>query len=483
MQDKTGFMTNTMKTGTRIFKNTLSLTLGKGFGDLATLFFLVYFARIFGISIFGQYIFAMSLGGFLSILVNMGLNTLAVREISKEKNNDTKYIGNMLATQSVLAMASWSLIGVFVLLSNFDNDSRLIIIIIGAYQVLYMLAQLIQARFQAHEEMEFSAYLEIFHKVFILAFGSLFIALGKSPVITLLVYPASALCMIAIGIAVSNHKYGKPDFNVNLPFTRELLSKALPFFIMIILFQFYDRVGIVLLTFLQGDGATGIYAASDRFLVPMITGIGMFAAALFPVMSRFARDSRQDLITTYKRSARIVMIIVLPTSTFMYLLNEQIILFIYGAKFTESASVLRIISWVMLPVGLTFVCSRVLVALDQQKKIVKMQVVIYSGFLIACIVIIPRYSYTGLAYAKLVTSFVLFLAYSWYLSKTIPQSSLFSSIKSPLIACLASIIIFNLMADQSLWLSTSVSLLACIITLFLTGGIKSHDLSYIKNSF
>jgi O-antigen/teichoic acid export membrane protein len=459
MQDKTGFMTNTMKTGTRIFKNTLSLTLGKGFGDLATLFFLVYFARIFGISIFGQYIFAMSLGGFLSILVNMGLNTLAVREISKEKNNDTKYIGNMLATQSVLAMASWSLIGVFVLLSNFDNDSRLIIIIIGAYQVLYMLAQLIQARFQAHEEMEFSAYLEIFHKVFILAFGSLFIALGKSPVITLLVYPASALCMIAIGIAVSNHKYGKPDFNVNLPFTRELLSKALPFFIMIILFQFYDRVGIVLLTFLQGDGATGIYAASDRFLVPMITGIGMFAAA------------------------RIVMIIVLPTSTFMYLLNEQIILFIYGAKFAESASVLRIISWVMLPVGLTFVCSRVLVALDQQKKIVKMQVVIYSGFLIACIVIIPLYSYTGLAYAKLVTSFVLFLAYSWYLSKTIPQSSLFSSIKSPLIACLASIIIFNLMSDQSLWLSTSVSLLACIITLFLTGGIKSHDLSYIKNSF
>ena len=58
-----------MKTEKRIFKNTLTLTLGKVFGDLATLMFLVYFARIFGISIFGQYAFAMSLGGFLSILV------------------------------------------------------------------------------------------------------------------------------------------------------------------------------------------------------------------------------------------------------------------------------------------------------------------------------------------------------------------------------------------------------------------------------
>ena len=99
-----------MLTGKRIFKNTLSLVVGKGFGDLATFLFLVYFARVFGISIFGQYAFAMSVGGFLSVLVNLGLNTLVIREISKDKNNDNKYIGNMLATQCVLAILSWSLI-------------------------------------------------------------------------------------------------------------------------------------------------------------------------------------------------------------------------------------------------------------------------------------------------------------------------------------------------------------------------------------
>lgn len=472
-----------MKTGTRIFKNTLALTVGKGFGDLATFFFLVYFARIFGISIFGQYIFAMSLGGFLSALVNLGLNTLAVREISKDKNNDAKYIGNMLATQCVLAILSWSLIGIFVLLSNFDNGSRLIILIIGAYQVVYMLTQLIQSRFQAHEDMEYSAFLEIFHKIFILVFGSLFIALWESPVITLLVYPISALCMILIGITISNRKYGNPDFNVDFPFIKKLLSKALPFFILVILSQFYDRIGIVLLTLLQGDEATGIYAASDRFLVPIITGISMFAAALFPVLSRLARDSRQDMIVMYERSVRIVMVTVLPTTTFVYLLNEQIILFIYGAEFSESASVLRVLSWVILPVGLGLILARVLVALDQQKKLVKMQLMIFSGYLIACIILIPLYSYTGLAYAKLVSSSVLCLAYSWYLSKTIPRSSLVGSIRSPLIACLAIIIVFNLMSDQSLWLSTPITLLAYIIILFLTGGIKSHDLSYIKKSF
>jgi O-antigen/teichoic acid export membrane protein len=472
-----------MKTGTRIFKNTVALTIGKGLGDLASFFFLIYFARVFGISIFGQYIFAMSLGGFLSILVNLGLNTLAVREISKDKNNDKKYFGSMLATQSVFAIFSWCLIGIFVLLSNFDNNSRLIILIIGSYQILYMLTQLIQSRFQAHEDMEFSAYLEVFHKLFILGFGSMFIALWQNPVITLLVYPASALCMILIGFVISSHRYGRPDFDIEFSFIKELLSKALPFFILVMLFQFYDRVGIVLLTFFQGDEATGIYAASDRFLVPIITGLGMFASALFPVMSRFAQKSRQNLIVTYRRSVRIVMVIVLPTATFIYLLREQIIFFVYGAEFYRSASVLSILSWVILPVSLALILSRVLIALDQQSSLAKLQVFIYSGFLAACLILIPLYGFTGLALAKLLTSSILCLAYIYVLSKSIPQHSLIGNIKSPLIACLASIAVFHLMSGQSLWVTISSALLAYIITLFVTGGIKGHDLAYIKKSF
>ena len=483
MQGITEPPTNTMKTGIRIFKNTLSLTVGKGLGDLATFFFLIFFARIFGIFVFGQYFFAMSLGGFLSILVNMGLNTLAVREVSKDKSQDAKYVGNMFITQSVLAIACWCLIGIFVLLSSFDIRSRLIILVIGTYQILYMLAQLIHSRFQAHEEMVYSAILEISHKVIILGFGSLLIVIWESPVVTLLVYPVSALLMIILGVVISNRRYGDLDLRVDLSLARDLLSRGLPFFVLIILFQFFDRIGIVLLNFFQGDGATGVYAASDRFLVPLATGIGMFASALLPVMSRYAQDSMQSLLTTYRRSVRIVMITVLPTSTFLYLLSAHIIQFVYGPEFSESASVLRILSWVILPVGLCTILSRVHVALDQQKVLARMQVLIYSGFLIACMILIPLYSYAGLAYAKLVTSTVLFVAYAWYLSKTLSQRALIDSIASPVIACLTTIAVFNLMSDQSLWLSIPIASLGCVTTLFLTGGIRRQDLSFIRSSF
>ncbi|MGR3319890.1 MAG: oligosaccharide flippase family protein, partial [Candidatus Anammoxibacter sp.] len=75
-----------MKTERKIIKNTAFLTTGKVLGDLCTFFFLVYFARFFGKDILGKYAFAMSIGGLLTVLISLGLNTLMVREVSKDKS-------------------------------------------------------------------------------------------------------------------------------------------------------------------------------------------------------------------------------------------------------------------------------------------------------------------------------------------------------------------------------------------------------------
>ena len=470
-----------MKTEQRIFKNTLSLTISKILGDLATFLFLIYFARVFGTSFFGQYAFAMSLGGFLSILVGLGLNTLVIREISKDKSQDSKYMGNMLATQSALAIISWGLIALIVLLSNFDNDTKLITLSIGAYQILYKLTQLIQSQFRAHEDMEYSAFLEIYHKVIILLFGSLAIVLWKDPVITLLIYPVSAISMLVIGISISIRKYGRPDFKINFPFIKELLNKAFPFLIMIILGQFYDRIGVILLTTIQGDEATGIYAATDRLIVTIATGLGMFGSALFPIMSRFANEAPQKLIITYERSIRIILVTVLPAVTFLYLLSNQTILLIYGETYSKSADVMAIMSWSILPSGLSVILMSILVATDQQKKIVRIELKIILGYIIACLALIPQFSFIGLAYAKLLTSLALCIAFSWHLSKTFHYSPVVKNIKAPLIACVASIIIFKLMIDLGLWVTLLSASLTCGITLLLTGAIKHHDLNYLRN--
>ena len=470
-----------MSTQKKVFTNTLSMTIGKILGDIATFVFLIYFARVFGTSLFGQYAFAMSLGGFLSILIGLGLNRLIVREISKDKSLNAKYMGNMLITQSVMAIFCWFLITLFILFSSFDNDSKLIILIIGAYQILYKLTKLIHSQFYAHEDMQYSAYLEIYHKIIILLIGSLSIVIWKDPVITLLIYPISAFSMFLIGLRTSFKRYGRPDYNIDIPFIKDLLLQAWPFLILIILSQLYDRIGVIMLTVLQGDEATGIYAASDRFVITFITAIGMFGTALFPVMSRFAKDAPEKLIVTYERSMRILLVTILPVSTLLYLLSHHIMLLLYGEMFIKSAEALTIMTWSILPSGLNILLSGILIATNQQAKVVKVELIIILGFVIECFLLIPTFSYIGLAYAKLFTSIALCFMFSWHLSKTFHYSPILKIIKAPLLACIASIFVFKFMINQDLWMAIWSASLTCVIILLLTGAVKYHDISYARD--
>ena len=198
-------------------------------------------------------------------------------------------------------------------------------------------------------------------------------------------------------------------------------------------------------------------------------------------MSRFANEAPQKLIVTYERSIRIILVTVLPAVTFLYLLSNQIILLLYGETYTESADVMAIMSWSILPSGLNVILMSILVATNQQNKIVRIELGIILGFIIACIVLIPQFSFIGLAYAKLATSLALCVAFSWHLSKTLHYSPVVKNIKAPLIACIASIIIFKLMIDLGLWITLLSALLTCGMTLLLTGAIKHRDLSYLRS--
>jgi O-antigen/teichoic acid export membrane protein len=470
-----------MQTEKRIFTNTLSLSIGKISADIATFFFLVYFARAFGASYFGQYAFAMSLGGFLSIIVTLGLNSYIIREISKDKSQNSKYMSNVLVTQCVLASISWGLIFLIAYLSSFDDDSKLIILMIGAYQVLYQFTQLIHAQFKAHEDMKFNAFLEIYHKVVILIFGSLSIIIWHDPVLTLLIYPISAFSMLLIGINIAVRRYGRPEFDIDLQFIKELFYKALPFMSILILTTFYDRTGVIVLTALKSDIATGVYAASDRLIVTFVTAIGMFGAALFPVMSRFAKFQPEKLMMTCQRSMRILVVTILPVSTCIFLISDEIIEILYGSGYAKSSDVLKVLCWAILPSGLNVILTSLLIATNQQNIIVRIQLIIVLAFITTCFILIPEYSYIGLAYAKMGASVTLFLAYSVYIMFTYRYDPIFRNIIAPSVSCLASIFIFNVMIDSGVIIAIFTAGFACIVLLLLTGSIRFQDMVYVRN--
>lgn len=467
-----------MNTGKLIFRNTASSTAGKVLGDLCTFFFLVYFARKFGMDILGKYAFAMSVGGFLTVFVSVGLNTLMVRDISQNKQMTHKYIANLMVTQGIMALVVWVLIVLMGMVLPLSQDTRTIIVIIGTYHVFYKLTMLFRSEFRAHEDMHYSAILEFYHKGVILILGVAAIVIWKDAVIVLAVYPISAFSMFLMAFWISVWRYGWPADKVEFGFIKSLLTRALPFLAILILGEFYTRSGVILLTLFEGESAAGIYAAGDRLLVTVAAGIYMFGGAILPTMSRLSEGEKKALLKLFERAIRLMIVAVLPLCTLLFIASEPIILIVFGKQYAESVAVLSIRSWSLLFVGLNLVLSGFLIVHHRQRQWVKLQAFTFVGYGVACIVLIPAFSYIGLACLRLVTEVILFAAAYLYVKRTIHSLPMVKMGTGPVLSCAMSVLIFYLMSDFSLWMSIPSATIACIFGMFLFKGIHIHDFRF-----
>lgn len=468
-----------LRTDRLIFKNTAFLTLGKALGDLCSFAFMVFFARAFGADIVGAYAFAMSLGGLLSILVGLGLNTLMVREVSRDKRQNAKYVGGLLVVQSVMALAVWLLIWL-VAWAGFDDDTRVIVLLIGSYQILYKLALLFSTTFKAHEEMEYSALLEFSHRLIILALGVAGALIWKSPAITLAAYPFSALIIVVMGLLLCISRYGFPDLAVDYRFIKNAIVSSMPFFLTITLLQFYDRAGVLLLTFFQGKEAVGIFSVPDRLLTTILAALAIFASAIFPAMSRLLEHSKDNLLELYERCIRIILVTVLPIATILYILSEEVILLLFGKQFEASVPVLKIMCWALLFSGLNYVLSTFLVACHYHKQQVRMLTFIYALYLGVCLALIPKYSHIGLAYTRLGADGLLCAFYLAYISKRIHAVSLIKIAAAPVLSSFLLIGASHFMIGMSLWHTAPCLLVLSIASLSVFKGIHLSDLIYVR---
>jgi O-antigen/teichoic acid export membrane protein len=469
-----------MKTERRILQNTVFLALGRGLGDVFSLVFLIYFARTFGADLLGKYGFAMSVGGLLTVLVNLGLNTYLVRDVSRDRSQSAKYVGNLLLAKAVLAILVWGLISLIALSFDFARDTKIILLLIGSYHVFYKLSTLLGAAFRAQEKMQYPALLEISHKVIILIMGILAITFWKNPLVALASYPISGFLRLCLGFGIFVSKYGWPDLKPDYAFIKNALAKSMPLFAIIILAEFYDRIGLILLTFFQGEGEVGIYWAADRLVVTLAIGLVMFAAAIFPPMSKLSSQPNDRLYKLYERAIRLIAITMLPISTLFFLTSEPIILALFGDKFVESASVLRIVAWVLFFKGMNLMGSALLLVTHRQNQWVKFQLFTYLGYAAACILLLPLYSYIGLAAVKLLAESALAAIAYMYIQKQLHDVQMIKLAGGTVAACLVTILLFQFVPEMSLWITVPSILFVCIAMMFLFKGVQTHDVIFMK---
>jgi len=174
-------MSNPIK---NIFKNTVWLTVAEIINGVVMFFLTIWLARYLGAEGYGKLNFALSFVAFFSLIVDLGLGPLAIRELSRNKELVKKYLSNIFTLRILLAVLTFILLVVIVNIASVDKGVIKLIYLVGIWTILNTWANVFQSVFRAYEKMEYESVIKVINAL-VMAGSISFVILSKMDLIIL----------------------------------------------------------------------------------------------------------------------------------------------------------------------------------------------------------------------------------------------------------------------------------------------------------
>lgn len=327
------------------------LTLGRTAGDACLFAMFVVLSATYGPEGIGRYSFAIALTGLFAALADFGLYPFSLVEYSRERRFGL-LCGRILMLRLPLLLLTWSALALAALADLLPADTVPVVLIVGAYQLFMTFVDGMNAAFVARGDPGLAARTELSLKALAAGLAVTIAFSGASLVAAVSVLPLVAFAAGALALWLASARYGRPELRGALAGAREIAARALPFAESQVLAQISMRVDVVLLGFLLGVGAAGVYNVGFRFVF-LLLFIPQFAAVAFtPHATRIHEQAPEDFAAFLRESLGRVLLVAAPATAGLWLVGPQLLAMFFGPEFAQSGEVLRILSGVL---GLSFV--------------------------------------------------------------------------------------------------------------------------------
>lgn len=402
-----------------IFKNIFWLTLAEGISRVLKFFLFVYIARILGATEYGKFGFALAFSSLFAIFADLGLSSIIIRDFSKEKEKEKDFFA-LITLKIILIFLTSILIFIGSLFITSDSSIRKIILIMGFFILITDFSRLFFSFFQARQKMEYHAFGDIFQNIIIFVFC--FLVLFYIPSVENLSYSYlfSALLTFIFILVFFHFKF----FPLKIYFNKSVWGKYLMlswplavsnFFVMI-----YTNIDSTILGYFGQITEIGFYNAAQRIVFLIIIPATLISTTFFPLLSKLVKESLEKFQKIWFFYIQIMFFLAFPLVVGGITLASRIIDFVYDPSFFPSILAFQIL---IITSGITFISipfNQILVIFNQQRKLF---LVTLGGALINIIsnlILIPKYSFYGAAFATTITVSFVFLYYIKLILKITP---------------------------------------------------------------
>lgn len=444
----------------------------------------MYTTRYLGSEKYGILSFAIAFASITIFLADIGIASVIVRDIARDKARTQKYFGNTILLKIILAivtLVSTTAIG-FAL--DYPSSTMQIVFIITLSLIFVSFSGIISSIISAFEVMEYLSLGSIIYNLAMLICALLAIHLGVDVYEFAYVYLISSMIFLGYYVIVALEKIPLPKWDVDLALWKYMVKEAIPFGLSSAFARIYYYIDTIMISLVisNPNEAMGWYNAAYRMVLILAFIPMTFLGSIYPVMSNYYVTSDKYLGFMFERSFKYLMALAIPIGVGTTILADELILLIYGPDFAPSTIALQILIWSEVFIFLNSVFGYLLNSINRQTIVAK-QTMLASALNIALnLVLISKYSYVGASAATVVTQLFAFFFLMHFASKEgyrLPKHMIIHLSKI-LFACFVMALFIKLFNGLPLFLLISMAGIIYFIIIILTGVTDKIDIQMAR---
>ena len=440
-----------------------------------------YISRVLGVENIGIYNFSASVVSYFTLLAGLGINTYAIREGARYRNNKKKisdFCSEVFSINLISTLISYViLLFCLTFFTKLHNDFFIILILSISIGFTTLGCEWI---FNIYEEFGFITIRTIICQLISVILMFIFVrnkdSLVQYSLITLIATSGSNFINM-----FARKKYCDIKFCFNSKMRRHLIP-ILILFANSIAMTIYINSDVTILGLISGSYYVGLYSVATKVYTMLKSLLGALIVVSIPRLSSYigTRNKKQ-----YSETSSIILnsliTIAVPVMVGTFALSDKIVLLLSGKEYMPASTSLQILSIALLfSIFSWFYTSCVLVVNKQDRSVLKATTFAALANIILNVLLIPYFNQNAAAFttalAELISAVICYLYGRKYFQSNLQKNDIFSILLGSfliiVICYLVEIYISSLYV--SIFVSVMLSMIAygIVLVLFRNNSLK-----------
>lgn len=349
----------------RLRRNLAALAGGQAITWTMSLAWTIVVPRALGPTNMGILVSALAVTGVLSVALGLGTRNYLVRELVVDPARGARLLGTGIALRLLLSPLFVAATLVYARLAHYEGTALVVLYLAAAGVLLILIAEPMQAGFQAIERMQYIAYTEVANKSSQGLVGIALVVAGLG-VVSIAAGSAAIAAVLCVANVYWLSKYVRVELRTTVAEIVDMVRESVAYWAFGLFFMVYLWIDAVMLSLLTRPEVVAWYGVPTKlFQTLMFLPVLVSTAWLPRLVAAFGRGP-DELRRTARAPLELVLVLALPICAGTAILAAPAIDLLYGSAYREAAPVLVVLGFCVPLMYVNVILNQVLVAAKRQ---------------------------------------------------------------------------------------------------------------------